>query len=114
MEVRTDIMQAAMAKAVLEQITPELQKELFLSAVKTALFEVKDNNGYGPKQTVLERECAEALKIVTREIVLNMLRQPALHQLIEMEVKKGVDAVVSAGTIAEDVTTRLKRAFGVI
>jgi hypothetical protein len=111
MDVKSEVLQAAMAKAILDNITPAMQQDMFLQAVQNALFTIEDNRGYGPKQTTLHRICSEALKIVSQEIIANMLRTPAMTAIIEGEVNKGIAEVLAEGVIAKAVADKIRKTF---
>jgi hypothetical protein len=111
MDVKSEVLQAAMAKAILDNITPAMQQDMFLQAVHNSLFTIVDTNGYGPKQTTLQRICSEALKTVSQEIIANMLRTPAMTAIIEAEIKKGVEVILDEGVIAKAVAEKIRKTF---
>lgn len=114
MEIDTSAMQAAMAKAMMDAVTPELQQQLFLKAVQSALFEVAEPNaGYGsPKRTVLQKVCEASLNDVMRQIVKEMLMEPGTQAILVAEVQKGVSQLVASGVVSEKVTDWLRSSIG--
>jgi hypothetical protein len=96
------ILQTALAKALVDAVTPEMQKEVFKEAICEFLFRV-DRDGKGALQDSFQR----ALNDATREIAVQMVHQPDILERIKQSVRTAIETALEDRTFIERIQKKL-------
>ena len=92
MEVSGDALQAALARAITDSVTPEMQKEIFAKAMGQFLFNADTRRGEMPPITAAFQD---ALRIATKEMANKIVNEPENQERIRGVVQTAFDETMN-------------------
>lgn len=108
MDMDKDVLQAALARAITDSVTPEVQKEVFRNALTGFLFRADTRGDSSPISEAFKRALQDATIAVARDVVA----QPENRMRIVEAVKAGLDEALKDQKLVESITTKFIRALG--
>jgi hypothetical protein len=91
MEVTGDALQAALARAITDSVTPEMQKEIFAKAMGQFLFNTDTRRGETPPITAAFQD---ALRLATKELANKIVNEPENQARITDVIRAAFDEVM--------------------
>jgi hypothetical protein len=110
MEVDKDVLQAALARAITESVTPEVQQKVFQSAMEQFLFRV-DTRGSGGS-SVISEAFKRALEEATRDMARKIVNEPENAERIRASVQAAFEEELASPTFLVKVREKITRGFG--
>ncbi|HEY5022465.1 MAG TPA: hypothetical protein VII30_08270, partial [Gemmatimonadaceae bacterium] len=92
MEVSGDALQAALARAITDSVTPEMQKEIFAKAMGQFLFNADTRRGEVPPITSAFQD---ALRLATKELANKIVNEPENQTRISDVIRAAFDETMS-------------------
>jgi hypothetical protein len=91
MEVSGDALQAALARAITDSVTPEMQKEIFAKAMGQFLFNADTRRGETPPITAAFQT---ALRLATQELANKIVNEPENHARIRRVIEAAFNETI--------------------
>jgi hypothetical protein len=104
-----DALQAAMARAIVDSVTPEVQREVFQKAILEHLFTVRRDGYSGKETTTLSEVFAKALDRAVFAITEKVLNEPDNQEMIVSAVRSAFEQTVVKSALLGKLTERLTR-----
>ena len=111
MKIEGEELNAALAKLLLEAITPETRNGIFAEALKQHVF-APTKDSYGTQHpSLFSKTVKEALEGAVRRVAADFVAQPEQMEKIRDQVKQAFDAMLANGQLAAAVLARMTRAI---
>lgn len=110
MDVNGDALQAALARAVMDSVSAEMQKEIFQKALEQHLF--SDRSNRDRNESVISHAFKRALDQATHKLAEAVVHHPDNKLRIEAAMQKALEEALEEDRFAELIKNRLVRAFG--
>jgi len=107
MEIDREVLQIALARAITEAVTPQMQKEIFAKAMHEHLFK-STSFDKSPISQAFQRALDEATRDIAREVV----REPENLKQIHAVMRKSVESAIESPAFMEDIAKKITRGFG--
>jgi hypothetical protein len=104
MHVDEAALQAAIAKTIIDGVTDDARRDMFLAALKQHLF-TEDYQ----KKTQLSKLFEEAVRKAVISLMEKCLTEPDIKARLDEEVHKGVELVLAEGKLQRAVYEKLVR-----
>lgn len=101
------LLQAALARALVDAVSPEIQREVFKEAISNFLFRV-DDHGKGILKDSFERALKDAVGMIAREIVAT----PEYRKKMDAMMHVAMDEALKEEAFVKVIKDRLVRAVG--
>ena len=103
MEVDKDVLQAALARAITDSVTPEVQREVFQKAMTNFLFRADSRGESAPITEAFKRALQQATETLAKEIVMS----PDNRAKIAKAVQDGLDDAMKSRTFIDNISARI-------
>ena len=112
MNVDPNVLTVALAKALTDSVTGEVQRDVLQKAMHAYLFTPFKPNSYSNEMTTpLAESFKKAIDAVTGEVVREVLRQPEFRSVIESKVEEAFRATMQSNTAVDKMTEKFLRMF---
>lgn len=92
MEVSGDVLQAALAKAITESITPDVRDAVIAKALQQHLFYEDKRNG---NASVITETFKRALNDATSELAKEVVSRPENNERLRVSIQEAFEATIS-------------------
>jgi uncharacterized protein HemX len=110
MKIDSEALNLALAQAVMNAFTPEMQTEVFREALRGYLFEPVTDN-YGKKPSPLTQAFQKALDNAAYSVAKEFVSQPEQTVRIQAALKEAFDAVIVSPDFKQKVVDKVARAM---
>jgi len=104
MEINSDILTAALAKAVADSVSTELQQEIFAKALHLHLFVENQRDG---GRSVIKDAFTKALNQVTEQLAVDVVAEPENRARIEAAFRAALDLALKDGALVERIANKM-------
>ena len=103
MQVEGDVLQAALARAILDSVPSEMQKEVFRKALEAYLFH-KDRVG---ETSPVQHAFKMALDRATQDLAMEVVNEPENRERIKQAFRESFDQMLSSGEFTEKAVQKM-------
>src|ERR1700675_4934182 len=109
--VDKDVLQAALARALADSVTPEVQGRVLKEAILAYLFTPQREAYSGKEQTPLSKAFQKALDAVTLQCARELFAQPESKKKIEDALRSAFDKALADPAIVDKTAEKMLSAF---